>query len=63
MGIRDLKEGFLDTLIKLNNNSTIRNILCEIIKNIKKEDKQINLFKRITKDFNFDNNDNSNNII
>ena len=58
-----LKEGLLDKLIRLNNNSTIRNILCEIIKNIKKEDKKINLFKRITKDFNFDNNDNTNNII
>ena len=58
-----INEEFFNKLIKLNNNNTIRNILCEIISNLKNIDKKNHLFQSITKDFNFDNNDNNNNII
>ena len=58
-----LNDEIINKLIKLKNNNNIRKILCEIIKNIKNKDKKNNLFNKITKDFNFDNNDNRNNII
>ena len=58
-----LNDEIINKLIKLKNNNNIRNILCEIIKNIKNKDKKIILFNKITKDFNFDDNDNRNNII
>ena len=58
-----INDELIDKLMKLNNNNTIRNILCEIIKNINDEDKKNHIFKIITKDLNFDNNDNRNNII
>ena len=58
-----LNEELLEKLIKLSNCNTIRNILCEIIKNFKNINKKDQLFKNITKKLNFDNNDNSNNII
>ena len=58
-----INEELINKLIKLNDNNTIRNILCEIIKNLKNEDKKNYIFKNITKDFNFDNNNNRNNLI
>jgi len=58
-----LNEEIFNKLIKLNNNNTIRNILCEIIINLKNIDKKNYLFKNITKNFNYDSNDNRNNII
>ena len=58
-----LNEEIFNKLIKLNNNNTIRNILCEIIINLKNIDKINYLFKNITKNFNYDSNDNRNNII
>ena len=57
-----LKDDLLNKLINLNNN-TVKNILCEIVKKTKNKDKKLNLFNKITKDFNFDKNDNRNNII
>ena len=55
----------IDKLIKLdnNNNTVVRNILCEIIKRIKNVEEKTELFVKITKDFNFDENNNQNNII
>ena len=58
-----LNEEITNKLIKLKNNNNIRYILCEIIKNIKNKDKKNILFNKITQDFNFDNNNNRNNII
>jgi hypothetical protein len=60
-----LNDDLINNLIKINNNTnnkTIRNILCEIIKNVKKEQKKY-LFQKITKNYNFDDNNNRNNII
>ena len=62
----DKLEGeLINKLIKLdnNNNTIIRNILCEIIKRIRNVEEKTDLFMKITKDFNFDENNNQNNII
>ena len=55
----------INKLLKLDNNSNtvVRNILCEIIKRIKNVEEKSELFMKITKDFNFDENNNQNNII
>ena len=59
-----LDDKILNKLIEQNNrNNTIKNILCEIIKNLKNMNKKEKLFNNITKNFNFDDNDNTNNII
>ena len=60
-----LESDLIDKLIKVdtNNNTIIRNILCEIIKRTNNIDKKTDLFKKITKNFNFDDNTNQNNII
>ena len=59
-----LDDEILNKLIEFNSqNNTIRNILCEIMKNLKNNNKKERLFNNITKDFDFDNNDNTNNII
>ena len=58
-----LNDEIISKLIKIKNHNNIRKILCEIIKNIKNIDKKRILFNKITKDFNFDNNDNRNNMI
>ena len=60
-----LENGLINKLIKLDNNNNIivRNILCEIIKRIKNAEEKTDLFMKITKDFNFDDNNNQNNII
>ena len=60
-----LENELINKLIKLDNNNNIivRNILCEIIKRIKNAEKKTDLFMKITKDFNFDDNNNQNNII
>ena len=57
-----LKDELINKLIKLNNNTTTRNILCEIIKFLS-NDKKNQLFKKITKDYHFDDNNNENNMI
>ena len=60
-----LENELINKLIKLdnNNNTIVRNILCEIIKRIKNVEEKTDLFMKITKDFNFDDNNNQNNII
>ena len=60
-----LENDLINKLIKLdnNNNTIVRNILCEIIKRIKNVEEKTDLFMKITKDFNFDENNNQNNII
>ena len=60
-----LENDLINKLIKLDNNNNIivRNILCEIIKRIKNVGEKTDLFMKITKDFNFDDNNNQNNII
>ena len=60
-----LENDLINKLIKLdnNNNTIVRNILCEIIKRIKNVEEKTDLFTKITKDFNFDENNNQNNII
>ena len=60
-----LESDLITKLIKLDNNcnTIVRNILCEIIKSIRNVEEKTDLFMKITKDFNFDNNNNQNNII
>ena len=61
-----LESDLIDKLIKVdtnNNNTIVRNILCEIIKRTNNIDKKTDLFKKITNNFNFDDNTNQNNII
>ena len=59
-----LYDEFINKLIKLDTNNNIaRNILCEIIKKRKSVEEKTDLFIRMTKDFNFDDNNNQNNII